>query len=164
MVRSKPLGVGARNYEAAYDSYDFLDGMYGRGRAVHSSHFQALAENGFTGLAVWLFLFGYSYLVLFRVRRRSREESLPQSSRRFYFTTSNAFIISQTAFLLGGAFLSAAYNDLTWYAFGLVVALDLLQRAECRVPTPDAAAEGLPDRPSAVRTQAASPVPGSVRT
>jgi putative inorganic carbon (hco3(-)) transporter len=130
MAIAHPLGIGLRNFEPLYDTYDTTDGLYGRNRAVHSSHFQVLAENGFIGFAAWLFLFGYSYKVLFRVRRAGARDDLPPEVQLFYFTTANALIISQTAFVVGGAFLSAAHNDLTWYSFALAAALDLLERAE----------------------------------
>jgi len=163
MALDKPLGIGLRNYEPLYDSYDFSNGLYGRERAVHNSHLQILAENGFAGFGVWLFLLGYSYLLLIRVRRRSSRGSCPNGSNRFYLTTSNGLIASQTAFVVGGTFLSAAHNDLTWYSFGLVAALDLLQRAECPLEVPQlpgletdrsvppgrAVSEGLPVRAGA---------------
>ena len=68
MAEANPMGVGLMNFESAYDRYDTLNGRYGTRRAVHSSHFQVLAENGFLGAAIWLGLFGYSLFVLLRVR------------------------------------------------------------------------------------------------
>jgi putative inorganic carbon (HCO3(-)) transporter len=129
MVRKHPLGIGVQNYQLVYDDYDFLDGHFGRGRAVHSSHFQVLAENGFAGTAVWIGLFGYAFLVCFRVRRRARAGSLSPEDAHFLFTMSNALIASMAAFLVGGAFLALALNDLTWLTFGLVAALDRISVA-----------------------------------
>lgn len=129
MVRDHPLGVGVQNYQVIYDDYDFLNGHFGRGRAVHSSHFQVLAENGFAGAAVWIGLFGYAFVVCFRVRRRARVGSLSPEDTHFLFTMSNALIASMAAFLVGGAFLALALNDLTWLTFGLVAALDRISVA-----------------------------------
>src|SRR6185295_14409557 len=44
----------------------------------------------------------------------------------FLFTMANAMIASITAFLVGGAFIALALNDLTWLTFVLVVAPDRL--------------------------------------
>lgn len=129
MAVDRPFGVGLRNYESAYNRYDFLDGKFGTRRSVHSSHFQVLAETGFAGLTVWMSLFGLGFLFAFRVRRRSRDERLPADAQRFLFTTANAFIASMCAFLVGGAFMALALNDLTWVTFAMIAALDRVSLA-----------------------------------
>jgi hypothetical protein len=56
---------------------------------------------------------------------------------------SNALIASMVGFLIGGAFLSAALNDITWLTFGLIASLDrvsLIMCAEAR----DSAASSVP--------------------
>lgn len=126
MVHEHPLGLGLFNYQAAYDDYDFSGGEYGKGRAVHSSHFQVLAENGYAGFALWIGMFGYAFFAAFRVRQRSTDARFAPDARRFYFTMANALIVSMTGFLVGGAFIALALNDLTWMTFGLVAALDRL--------------------------------------
>jgi probable O-glycosylation ligase (exosortase A-associated) len=124
MAEDHPLGIGLRNYDAAYDAYDFLNGRYGKGRAVHSSHFEVLATQGYVGTTLWIFLFSYSFLVMFRVRRRSRDERLDPGDRRFLLTMANALIVSMIGFLIGGAFIALALNDVTWMTFALVASLD----------------------------------------
>src|SRR5205823_12024642 len=62
MGTSRLFGVGLRQYEQAYDQYDFLNGRYGRKRAVHSAHVQVFAELGFIGATLWVLLFGYAFL------------------------------------------------------------------------------------------------------
>ena len=127
MVRAHPLGIGVHNYEVVYDDYDFLNGHFGRGRAVHSSHFQVLAEQGYAGTAVWVGLFAYAFLVCLRVRRRAlRVTSDSPDDSHFLFTMANALIASMVSFIIGGSFLALALNDLTWLTFGLVAALDRL--------------------------------------
>jgi probable O-glycosylation ligase (exosortase A-associated) len=125
MVEANPLGVGLFNYEAAYDHYDFLHGQYGRKRSVHSSHFQVLAETGVLGALAWIFNFSYAMLVLRRVRRRAAT-IVDEDNRRALTTGANALFASMVAFLIGGAFIALALNDLTWITFGLVAALDRL--------------------------------------
>jgi probable O-glycosylation ligase (exosortase A-associated) len=128
MVRSNPYGVGLRNFDAAYDRYDFSGGRYGRARSVHSSHFQVLAETGFMGFALWAAMFGWALFIALRARRRASHPKLPPESQQFYRTMANALIISMVGFLVGGAFIALALNDLTWLTFGLVASLDRLSR------------------------------------
>jgi len=126
MAVDRPLGVGLGNFEASYDRYDRTGGKFGSRRAVHSSHLEVLAETGFGGAAIYAALFGYALFTGFRIRKRSRRPGLSPSLSRFYFTTANALILSMVAFLVGGAFISLALNDLTWLTFALVSSLDRL--------------------------------------
>ncbi|HVD92704.1 MAG TPA: O-antigen ligase family protein [Vicinamibacterales bacterium] len=146
MVEDNPLGVGLRQYEQAYDKYDFSNGRYGHHRAVHNSHVQVLAEIGYGGAAVWLGLFGIAFFTCFRVRARSKDESLDPQFRRFLWTTANGLIVSMFAFIVGGSFLSLALNDVTWLTFGMVGALGRVAAAAKPVEVP---ALHAPSRPLA---------------
>lgn len=138
MVSANPLGIGLKQYEAAYDKYDFSYGRYGHHRAVHNSHVQVLAELGYPGAVIWGGLFAFAFFACFRVRRQARELHLDPRTGLFLKTTANALIISMAAFVIGGSFLSLAVNDLTWLTFGLVGALDRFAKraVEARVETP----------------------------
>jgi putative inorganic carbon (HCO3(-)) transporter len=125
MVEDRPLGVGLRQYEQAYDLYDFSHARYGHHRAVHNSHMQVLAEVGYGGEIVWLGLFGYAVFACLRVRYRSRDERLDPGVGRFLWATANGLLASMFAFVVGGSFLSLALNDVTWLTFGMVGALEL---------------------------------------
>ena len=129
MAADRPFGVGLRNFEPAYNRYDFRNGLFGTRRSSHSSHFQVLAETGFGGLAIWMSLFALAFFFAARVRRRSRDTRLPADVARFMYTVANALIASMCAFLVGGAFIALALNDLTWLTFGLVAALDRVSLA-----------------------------------
>lgn len=62
---------------------------------------------------------------------RLSSENLPGLSddeRRFYMSMSTAFAASMAAFIVGGAFIAAANNDLTWMTFGAVATLDRIYR------------------------------------
>jgi putative inorganic carbon (HCO3(-)) transporter len=131
MADDNPFGVGLRNYEFAYDKYDFSNGRYGHGRAVHSSHFQVLSELGYFGALIWAVQFGMGFLVALTVRRRSWTPGLPPESARFLITVSNCIISSMTAFFVGGSFISLALNDVTWLTFSLLAALDLMSARMC---------------------------------
>ena len=131
MAMAHPLGVGLRNYDFAYDSFDFLHGRYGNRRSVHSSFFQALSETGFIGLAIYLALFAYAFRVGLRVRARSTHPGLPPDAQHFLFTMSNALMTSMVGFIVGGSFIALTLNDITWLTFALLTSLDLLSRKMC---------------------------------
>ena len=130
MTADRPLGVGLKNFESAYDRYDFSNGAFGERRATHNSYLQVLAETGIQGLFAYLFTFTYALILLFRIRRRSRDSTLDNATRRFFYTVSNGLIASVVAFIAGSAFISQAINDLTWLTFALVAALDRISVAE----------------------------------
>jgi putative inorganic carbon (HCO3(-)) transporter len=145
MARDRPLGVGLSNFEAAYNRYDTSGGKFGPRRAAHSSHFEVLAETGFFGAATYVGLFCYALFIGFRIRTRSRSPGLSPFLSRFFFTSANALIVSMVAFLVGGAFISLALNDLTWLTFALVASLDRLslkQWADTGTPADQATAVG----------------------
>jgi putative inorganic carbon (HCO3(-)) transporter len=138
MGLDKPLGVGLRQYEAAYDAYDTTFGRYGQRRAVHSAHVQVFAELGVIGAMVWVGLFAYATVVCLRVRARSRDERLSPAMQRFLFTAANGLLTSMVGFVVGGAFLALALNDVTWLTFALVAALDRVSQSALE-PEPVAA-------------------------
>ena len=162
MADAEPLGVGLRNYEYAYDKYDFSHGRFGHGRAVHSSHFQVLAELGYPGEAIWLGLFACAFLIALRVRRRSWTPGLAPESSRLMLTTSTAVMSSMAGFLVGGSFLGMALNDVTWLTFAIVAGLDRVSAnlcAEVKNPVASTAALAAADdfwssTPATVRARA----------
>ena len=135
MARDYPLGLGFFNYGSAYDAYDDSGGRFGRARSVHSSHFQVLAETGFPGAVVWVTMFSWALWVLFRIRRTAmRSQTLTPPDRRLFVSASTGLVASMVAFLVGGAFVSMALNDLTWISFALVAALDRLFQQAISAP------------------------------
>jgi putative inorganic carbon (HCO3(-)) transporter len=139
MGLTKTFGVGLRQYEAAYDQYDFLYGRFGRGRAVHSAHVQVFAEQGLFGALVWAGLFAWAFIACLRIRARSFNERLSPQDSKLLFTTANALIVSMTGFVVGGSFLALALNDITWLTFGMVAAVDRLSAGMCAEPVPELA-------------------------
>lgn len=129
MAADRPLGVGLRNFGDAYDSYDFSGGRYGRGRDVHSSYFQMIAELGFGGGLVFIWLLVYTCVVLFRIRSRATSLQLKPDDRQLFLTVANGVLASVVSFIVGGAFGSYALNDLTWYSFAVTAALDRMSAA-----------------------------------
>ena len=131
MADAQPLGVGLRNYEFAYDTYDFSNGRFGHNRAVHSSHFQVLAELGYPGAAIWIGQFGLAFIVALRVRRKSWTPGLAPESARLLASVSTSIIVSMAGFLVGGSFLAMALNDVTWLTFAILAALDRVATKLC---------------------------------
>jgi putative inorganic carbon (hco3(-)) transporter len=131
MALDQPTGVGLFNYESAYDRYDSSNGRFGSHRSVHSSHFQVLAETGFLGLAAFEGVLLYSIVCAMRIRRRSRTPNLDPADARLFLTAANGLIASTIAFLIGGAFVAMALNDLTWMLLSMVASLDLISARAC---------------------------------
>jgi len=131
MAMDRPLGVGIKNYEIAYDRYDSTGGYYGGFRSVHSSHIQVLAEMGFLGALLWVVMFGWSFVLIFRIRRRSRDPRLSPENARFTMTMANGLAASMAGFLVGGSFASMALNDITWLTFALLASLDRVTLQMC---------------------------------
>ena len=131
MVADNPLGVGLRNYDLAYDDYDDLNGEFGRGRSVHSSHFQVLAEAGYLGFVVWVSMFAYAVITCLRIRFGAAAlAGLSDEDRRYYIVSATSLAASMFAFIVGGAFIAAANNDFTWMTFGVTAALQRMYKAE----------------------------------
>jgi O-antigen ligase len=124
MAMARPFGVGLWNYAEAYDRFDSSHGAYGPKRAVHNSPLQMLAETGFAGFAGYMFLLGWSVRILFKVRARGKDMTLPADERAVSSHVANGAIASTVAFFIGGSTISLALNDLTWFTFGAVIALD----------------------------------------
>lgn len=138
MAVDNPLGVGMFNFGARYDQYDFSDGLYGRNRVAHNSHLQVLAENGFLGLAAWIFLFIKSCSICLQIRRQAPLILENPQNVSFYTNMSVALLVSMIGFLVGGTFVSIALNDLTWFTFALVTALDRLFKVKIEQITTNA--------------------------
>jgi len=128
MVKAYPLGVGLGNYPARYDEFDTSYGRYGSGRAVHSTHFQLLSETGVLGAVAYGWLLLSSAWTLLRIRIRSLRPG--SATDPFPVRMSIALLASLAAFVAGGSFLSQALNEMNWFLFGFVAALDRLLAAE----------------------------------
>ena len=151
MAADNPFGIGIKQYEFAYDKYDFLHGRFGHKRAVHSSHVQVLAEEGYFGEAVWIGLFLFAFYSCIRVRARSKSDRIDARTAYFLFTSANGLIVSMTGFLIGGTFLSLSLNDLTWLTFGMVAALDRMSARMLAEPAAERLTVAAPVVPLAFR-------------
>lgn len=162
MAKAHPFGVGIQNYQVQYDRYDTSNGQFGRSRAVHSIYFQILAEIGFMGTAIYLGLLAYAAMTALRIRRRALRSDCSPEMRRLFFTMANGMAASLAAFVVGGAFLAAALNDVTWLTFGVLAAMDRMSIEYCPAPIP--ARAGRPAESMAQARYPRSPVPAPLRT
>jgi putative inorganic carbon (HCO3(-)) transporter len=134
MVVDHPFGVGMFNFPYAYDQYDFLDGLFGRSRPVHSSHFQVLAEQGFAGFFVWALLFYSAFVACLRARREATLHLGNTPDGQAIRALSTGLFGSMGAFVVGGAFGNLSLNDLTWVTFAMVAALDRVRASLIQAP------------------------------
>lgn len=137
MAAAHPLGVGLRQYDRAYDDHDDSGGAYGLARAVHNSHLQVLAELGYAGFVLWIVTFLYAISAGLRIRfTAAKLAGLTDEERTFYVSMSTALVASMCAFIVGGTFIAAASNELTWLTFAGLAALqrEFVIRARALAP------------------------------
>jgi len=93
---------------------------------AHSIYFESLAEHGFIGLALFLFLLSTSLASLLKLRHRARV--LP--STEWIVPYTHMLQVSLMAFMISGAFLELAYFDLFFQVIASVVLLKILYQRE----------------------------------
>ena len=142
MARDHPFtGVGFNAFPEAYNLYDRSEGAYGYGRAVHSTWFGMLAENGYPGLLLLLGLIVYSFVTAGRMIRETSAD--PEFHR--VNAMARALQGSLVAFVVGGSFLNGQYSELLWHLFCLTIALDgVLRRETARSAPPLREPAGVP--------------------
>jgi len=144
MANDHPLlGVGNAGFQARYDDYDESHGAYGHGRAVHSTWFGMLAEQGYVGLTIFVWIIVLAFVAAGRARRLT----VKQPVRIMTFTFAGAMQAALITVVVGGTFLSYHYVEILWHFLGLSFAIR--QIAE----QPVAAADVVPVR-------AATPIAG----
>lgn len=139
MANAHPFtGIGHNAYSALYDVYDFSEGEYGLGRAVHSSWFSVLAEYGYPGLVLFAMIIVHSLLSCRRARRVAKKNPELQSLGHFAVAIEGALV----AFAVGGTFVTFQYVEMLWHTFALSMVIDRLvaERAAALSTVPQAAA------------------------
>jgi probable O-glycosylation ligase (exosortase A-associated) len=94
----------------------------------HSIYFQVLGEQGFPGLALFIFLLGSCMFSMHKLRGQARRRSRNHWAIRY----TRMFEVSLAAFVVSGAFLGRAYFDLWYEIAACVVVVQLLYRKELR--------------------------------
>lgn len=127
MVNDRPLlGVGHAAFPSAYDSYDWSEGWYGRRRSVHSSWFGVLADTGYPGFALFVFILASSLWACRRVRRMSKRGEIPESLGAYAVGLESALV----AFMIGGTFVPFHYVEMLWHFLALTMALENIAAAQ----------------------------------
>ena len=114
MAQSHPLGVGAQCYTSYYDRFDPSNGQFGKRKAVHSVHFQALANTGYAGALVWIVLALATTSLLLAVRRRSQHLALTLEQQKFLEINSSSLLCALAVFYVGGSFYNHMYVEYFW--------------------------------------------------
>ena len=120
MAAANPfLGVGHNAFYAAYNSYDFSKGEWGRDRAVHSVWYAVLSELGYTGILL------YSLIILTTIigTQRTVIEAKRGKIAPELGTFAVAIQMGFAAFIVGASFVSWQYDEMLWHFFGLGMAL-----------------------------------------
>ncbi len=125
MANDYPVtGVGLDNFLYKFIAYaPDPDDMH----VAHNTWLQVLAETGYTGLVIYLGLFGASWWTLWRVRRRARA-----SGTRWAHDAARCLSASLLAFMVGGTFLNRAHFDLIYHVMALCACLDRILAWEIR--------------------------------
>jgi probable O-glycosylation ligase (exosortase A-associated) len=92
----------------------------------HSIYFQLLADQGFPGLALFVFLIGSCYWTLWRTRVMAR--AIPTAQYLIPYT--HMVEVSILGFMVSGAFLGFVYLDVIYQMIGLVVVIKVLMQNE----------------------------------
>lgn len=123
MANDRPLiGVGHTGFLRAYNAYDTTGGAYGENRAVHSAWFGVLAELGYTGLLLFVYIVGSSLFACRRVRNSAKRGEIPEEMAAYATGLESSLV----AFIVGGSFVSFHYNEMLWHFCGLTMALEMV--------------------------------------
>jgi O-antigen ligase len=121
------------------------------GRAYHSSYFEMLGEQGWPGLALWLWIqaMGLWQMERLRSRWRKRAAEFPEDrSLQWQAPLANALQQSQLVYLLGSLFVGIAYQSFILMLIALQCGLwSYLRRIETPAPRRAAALRPTKARP-----------------
>jgi probable O-glycosylation ligase (exosortase A-associated) len=132
MANDHPFsGVGHNAFNASYDIYDDSNGEFGTGRAVHSSWFAVLAEQGYAGFCFYLAIILLAFRACATARKAGRLGPQHENLKQFSFAIESGLI----AFVVGSSFVTLQYSELLWHVIGASMALDALaKRALAEAP------------------------------
>jgi probable O-glycosylation ligase (exosortase A-associated) len=89
---------------------------------AHSIYFNVLADHGWVGLIIFLFIFLLTWNILSSIIKRTRYDDKYGD----YLSLAKMLQISFIAYFVGGAFLSLSYFDLPWHLIAISVLLQKL--------------------------------------
>lgn len=113
-------GFGVWASLQAWNSYGPPD--YTHALAIHSIWFKVLAEQGVTGIFLYVIAMALAWRTLSRIRKRTK----PHVESHWLYDLAGYLQVSLFAFMVAGSALPMAYFNLTFQLFGFFVALDKL--------------------------------------
>jgi O-antigen ligase len=128
-VNRHPFGGGFEAYRGNRIRYD-LKSANGQGtaavtadqaRAYHSAYFEMLGEQGYPGLALWLFLNVAGLWRMEVLRRRYRD---PDGDLAWAGPLAAALQSGHLVYLLGAAFIAIAFQPFVYMLIGAQIGLD----------------------------------------
>ncbi len=100
-------------------------------RAYHSIYFQALGDNGYPGLLLFLALLVLTWRYLTQIRRATRNDA----ELAWAFDLASMIQVSLVSYAVAGAGLSMAYYDVPYLFMGLAIAMrELVVVPKTRLP------------------------------
>jgi O-antigen ligase len=126
LAESPLLGTGYRTFSLLYPSSDFaqLDNpMTGnqRFRVAHNSFLEVASGAGLIGLTLYVLIFLFSWLALFRVRRQFKRGTL-------LWGAASAFELGMISLAITSLFLSIEHFQMTWFVIAMSSALAFQMR------------------------------------
>lgn len=117
------LGVGFNRYMVEYNYYDTSHGLYGPDRAIHNTSLSVLAETGYIGFFIFIFLI---LACLYSVLRTKRIIKICPDLKlqREFSDYCNLLVISLVAFLLGSFFVNCLFQEIFWAIITISIAMD----------------------------------------
>ena len=158
-VKDHPLGGGFEAYrgnkvryrkpaEVTASEGDAFETAYieDAGRAYHSGYFEMLGEQGWPGLALWLWLQLSGLWQMERIRRRWKNRTAP--GEQWQAPLAHALQLAQCIYLVGALFIGIAYQPFILMLIGVQCGLwTYLKRIDR--PTPERIGRA-PQRPAMV--------------
>ena len=103
MAKDHPLGIGADNFKKYIVQYS----PDSKGRDTHSTYFRCLAEIGFQGLFVMLYLIYNSFKILFRIRKDTSDDEDHIRIRLYAY----GITVALASYLIAGMFITMTYIE-----------------------------------------------------
>jgi probable O-glycosylation ligase (exosortase A-associated) len=129
-VKSHPYGGGFDAYRSNSFTYRMAkitgtppntrvtyETVTDKARAYHSSYFEMLGEQGWPGLALWLWLQGLGVWQMERIRWRFKRSE--EGTKSWQWGLATALQQAQLTYLLGAAFVGIAYQPYIFMLIGL---------------------------------------------
>jgi len=116
-AQSHPFGGGFNAYVVNHPIEDGID--YGAGKAFHSMYFEVLGEQGYVGIAMFLFIFAGSIFSALKVLRVTRGNPELAWSHDLAGSAVSALLV----LMAGGAFIGIGFQPWIWYVISLEICL-----------------------------------------